>query len=62
MKRALIESSARVVLAIESAKLDRTAMVTVAGLEAVDVLVTDAGADVDALEAYRAADVEVRFA
>ena len=62
MKRALIESSARVVLAIESAKLERTAMVTVAGPEAVDVLVTDADADADALETYRSADVEIRLA
>lgn len=62
MKRALIESSARVLLAVESAKLQRTAMVTVAGIEAVDVLVTDADADPDALEAYRSAGVEIRLA
>jgi DeoR/GlpR family transcriptional regulator of sugar metabolism len=62
MKRALIESSARVVLAIESVKLERTAMVTVAGAEAIDILVTDADADPDALEAYRSADVEIRLA
>jgi DeoR/GlpR family transcriptional regulator of sugar metabolism len=62
MKRALIESSARVVLAIESVKLERTAMVTVAGAEAIDVLVTDADADPDALEAYRSAGVEIRLA
>lgn len=62
MKRALIESSARVLLAVESAKLDRTAMVTVAGLESVDVLITDEAADNEALEAFRSADVEIRFA
>jgi DeoR/GlpR family transcriptional regulator of sugar metabolism len=62
MKRALIESSARVLLAVESAKLERTAMVTVAGLESVDVLITDADADAEALEAFRSADVEIRFA
>lgn len=62
MKRALIASSARVLLAIESVKLERTAMVTVAGAEAVDVLVTDADADPDALEAYRAAGAEIRLA
>lgn len=62
MKRALIESSARVVLAIESVKLERTAMVTVAGAEAIDILVTDADADPDALEAYRSAGVEIRLA
>lgn len=61
MKRALVESAARVVLAIESAKLQRTAMVTVAALDAVDVLVTDADADADALESYRSADVEIRL-
>lgn len=62
MKAALIESSARVVVAIESVKLERTAMVTVAGVEAIDVLVTDAAADPDALEAYRSAGVEIRLA
>jgi DeoR/GlpR family transcriptional regulator of sugar metabolism len=62
MKRALIESSARVVLAIESVKLERTAMVTVASAEAIDILVTDADADPDALEAYRSAGVEIRLA
>jgi DeoR/GlpR family transcriptional regulator of sugar metabolism len=62
MKRALIESSARVVLAIESVKLERTAMVTVADAEAFDILVTDADADPDALEAYRSAGVEIRLA
>lgn len=62
MKAALIESAARVVVAIESVKLERTAMVTVAGVEAIDVLVTDADADPDALEAYRSAGVEIRLA
>jgi DeoR/GlpR family transcriptional regulator of sugar metabolism len=62
MKRALIESSARVIVAIESVKLTRTAMVTVAGVDAVDVLVTDADADPEALEAYRSAGAEVRLA
>jgi DeoR/GlpR family transcriptional regulator of sugar metabolism len=62
MKRALIESAARVLLAVESAKLQRTAMVTVAGIDAVDVLITDSDADPDVLEAYRSAGVEIRLA
>lgn len=62
MKVALIESAARVVVAIESVKLERAAMVTVAGVDAIDVLVTDADADPDALEAYRSAGVEIRLA
>lgn len=62
MKRAMIESSLRVVLAIASGKLERTAMVTVGAIDVADVLVTDADADPDALEAYRSAGVEIRLA
>lgn len=62
MKIALLQSAARVVVAIESYKLERTAMAAVAGPEAIDVLVTDEDADADALEVYREAGTEIRFA
>ena len=62
MKIALLQSAARVIVAIESHKLERTAMAAVAGPEAIDVLVTDEAADADALEVYREAGTEIRFA
>jgi DeoR/GlpR family transcriptional regulator of sugar metabolism len=62
MKRALLESAARVVVAIESHKLERTAMAAVAGPDVIDVLVTDEAADAEALEVYRSAGAEIRFA
>jgi DeoR/GlpR family transcriptional regulator of sugar metabolism len=62
MKIALLESAARVIVAIESHKLERTSMAAVAGPDAIDVLVTDEAADAEALEVYREAGAEIRFA
>ena len=59
VKRALIEVSARVIVAAESSKLDRTGMAVVCGAERVDVLVTDTEAPAAALEPWRRVGVEI---
>ena len=59
VKQALIDVSARVVVAAESSKLDRTGMAVVCAAERVDVIVTDAEAPAAALEPWRQAGVEI---
>ncbi|HSR83204.1 MAG TPA: DeoR/GlpR family DNA-binding transcription regulator [Streptosporangiaceae bacterium] len=59
VKRAMIRSSARVILAADSAKFRLTALAVVAPATDVDVIVTDAAAPPDAVESLRAAGVEV---
>ena len=59
VKQALIDVSARVIVAAESAKLDRTGMAVVCRAEPVDVLVTDAKAPAAALEPWQKAGVEL---
>lgn len=62
IKRVLAQQSARVVLLADADKLTRTAAVRIAGLDIIDVLITDARADADALAAIGAAGVDVRIA
>jgi DeoR/GlpR family transcriptional regulator of sugar metabolism len=62
VKQAMIGSSARVVVAADGSKFRQTAMAVVAAADAVDLVVTDATAPGDALDALRAAGVEVRYA
>jgi DeoR/GlpR family transcriptional regulator of sugar metabolism len=62
VKQAMIGSSARVVVAADGSKFRQTAMAVVGAAGAVDMVVTDATAPGDALDALRAAGVEVRCA
>jgi len=62
VKQAMIAASARVVVAADGSKFGQTAMAVVAATDAVDVVITDATAPGDALDALRAAGVEVRCA
>jgi len=55
-KRSLIEIADRVVLLVDSSKFSRTAPVFVCGLDAVDVIVTDAGIDSETAAYPRFAD------
>ena len=59
VKRALVDVSARVVVAAESSKLDRTGMAVVCAADRVDVIVTGAEAPAAALEPWRQAGVEI---
>jgi DeoR/GlpR family transcriptional regulator of sugar metabolism len=59
VKQALIDVSARVIVAAESSKLDRTGVAVVCAAERVDVIVTDAEAPAAALEPWRQAGVEI---
>jgi DeoR/GlpR family transcriptional regulator of sugar metabolism len=59
VKRALIDVSARVIVAAESSKLDRTGMAVVCGAERVSVLVTDPEAPAAAVEPWRQVGVEI---
>jgi DeoR/GlpR family transcriptional regulator of sugar metabolism len=62
VKQALIDVSARVIVAAESAKLDRTGMAVVCPAERVDMLVIDAEAPAAALDPWRQAGVEILLA
>jgi DeoR/GlpR family transcriptional regulator of sugar metabolism len=62
VKRAMIASAARVVVAADGSKFRQTAMAVVSATDAVDMVITDATAPGDALDALRAAGVEVRCA
>ena len=62
IKRVLMRQSARVVLLADAEKLTATAPVRIAGLEAIDLLITDARADDAVLAPFRAAGVAVRVA
>jgi DeoR/GlpR family transcriptional regulator of sugar metabolism len=62
VKQAMIGSSARVVVAADGSKFRQTAMAVVGAAEAIDMLITDATAPGEALDALRAAGVEVRCA
>jgi DeoR/GlpR family transcriptional regulator of sugar metabolism len=59
VKQALVDVSARVIVAAESAKLNRTGMAVVCVAERVDTLVTDTKAPAAALELWEKAGVEI---
>lgn len=59
MKRAMIKAVRRVVLLADSSKFQRPAFATICGLDEIDVLVTDDGADPSALAAARDQGVAV---
>jgi DeoR/GlpR family transcriptional regulator of sugar metabolism len=62
VKQAMIASAARVVVAADGSKFGQTAMAVVSATDAIDLVITDATAPADALDALRAAGVEVRCA
>ncbi len=59
MNGALVARANRVVVVADSAKLGRTAFATICGIEAVDTLVTDTGADRGLVKELRRSGVEV---
>jgi DeoR family transcriptional regulator, fructose operon transcriptional repressor len=59
VKRAMVHAGQRVIVLSDSSKLNRETLVRFAGLEDVDVLITDAGADADTLAALDHAGIEV---
>ncbi|WP_194420910.1 DeoR/GlpR family DNA-binding transcription regulator [Microbacterium abyssi] len=62
IKRVLAQQSSRVVLLADAAKLSRTAPVRIAGLDIVDVLVTDSSTDAADLAPFADAGIEIRIA
>jgi DeoR/GlpR family transcriptional regulator of sugar metabolism len=59
VKRAAIRAAARCVVLADQSKLDRICLATIASLEEIDVLITDARPDHPTLGAVREAGVEV---
>lgn len=62
LKRAMIESSARTYLLVDHSKLHRDALLRVAPVTDMDVIVTDARANPDHVQAWRRAGIECRIA
>jgi DeoR/GlpR family transcriptional regulator of sugar metabolism len=59
VKRAMIRSAARVILAADSAKFRQTALAVVAPATDVDMIITDVAAPPETVESLRAAGLEV---
>jgi DeoR family fructose operon transcriptional repressor len=59
VKRAMVRAGQRVVVLADSSKLDQETLVRFAAPEDVDVLITDAGADPEALASLEKAGLEV---
>jgi DeoR family fructose operon transcriptional repressor len=59
VKRAMVRAGQRVVVLADSSKLCRETLVRFAKLGDVDVLITDDGADAEALTALEAGGIEV---
>jgi len=57
----MLRSSARLILPTDSSKFRQTAMAVVCEAGSVDMVVTDSAAPSDAVDALRAAGVEVRL-
>jgi DeoR family fructose operon transcriptional repressor len=62
LKRAMLESARRVVAMVDQSKFGNDQMFAYAALDEIDVLVTDARADDDALTVLAEHDLEVRRA
>ena len=62
IKRAMIESSQRVVVLADATKLPGVGLLSVCGPEELDAVITDAAPDAEPMLALRDADVEVMFA
>jgi DeoR/GlpR family transcriptional regulator of sugar metabolism len=59
VKRAALRTASRCVVLADAGKLDRVCLATIASLEEIDVLITDAGQEHHVVEAAREAGVEV---
>jgi DeoR family transcriptional regulator of aga operon len=57
--RALMERAARSIVVADSSKIGRAAFARISILEGVDELITDGGADADAIDALRSAGLDV---
>lgn len=60
VKQAMVRSAARVIIAADSSKFRQTALAIVGAASDADMMITDAGAPADAVDALRAAGLEVR--
>ena len=60
VKQAMAKAAARVILAADSGKFRQTAMAVVCEATAADMVITDSDAPADAIDALRAAGLEVR--
>lgn len=60
VKRAMIEAAARVVALVDHTKLGNGQLFSYADFDEIDVLITDDGADDDAIEALRGHQLDVR--
>jgi DeoR/GlpR family transcriptional regulator of sugar metabolism len=60
VKQAMVRSAARVIIAADSSKFRQTALAVVGAASDADMMITDTGAPADAVEALRAAGLEVR--
>ncbi len=62
VKRAMIEAASKVIALVDHSKLGNGQVFPYADFDEIDVLITDSGADPDAIEALRAHDLDVRIA
>lgn len=62
VKRAMLRGGAQRIVVADSGKLGRTALLAVAGLDSIDLLLTDTGADPQFVAAIQAAGVRVQLA
>lgn len=60
VKRAMIEAARRVVALVDHSKLGNGQLFTYADFDEIDVLITDDGADAEAIESLRSHDIDVR--
>jgi DeoR family transcriptional regulator of aga operon len=62
VKRAFLRAARRRVVVADASKLGAVQLARICGLDEVDLLITDAAADATALEALRAADLDIALA
>jgi DeoR family fructose operon transcriptional repressor len=62
VKRAMIEAASRVIAVVDHSKLGNGQVFTYANFDEIDVLITDSGADPDAIEALEGHGLDVRIA
>lgn len=62
VKRAMIEAAARVIALVDHSKLGNDQLFAFADFDDIDVLITDSGADADAIEGLRSHQIDVRVA
>lgn len=62
VKRSMIGAAARCVVLADSSKIGSRALASVCGIDQVDVLITDSGADPDELDALRSTGVDIIIA